>query len=63
MKVTNNAYELLWGKLNEIEQMANNGILQTNSRDCCLEIKSLVSDARQIMRQEFYVPELQEIKI
>lgn len=63
MKVTNNAYELLWEKLNEIEQTANAGVLDNTSRECCLAVKGLVVDARQIMKNEFYVPELQEIKI
>lgn len=55
MKVTNNAYELLWAKLSEIEQMATARILQKNSRDCCLEIQGLVVDARQIIKNEFIV--------
>ncbi|QEJ97102.1 hypothetical protein [Treponema phagedenis] len=54
MKVSADAYSLLDGKLFEIENTATSGILQKNPRDCCVEIKNIVFEIRQILKNEFY---------
>lgn len=55
MKITKQAYELLWNKLAEIEEAAISGALENTSEKKCLEIKGLVCDARQIIKNEFIV--------
>ncbi|MFC2599679.1 MAG: hypothetical protein ACFNX1_00685 [Treponema lecithinolyticum] len=55
MTVSNNAYSLLADKLQQIENTAMDGGLYVDSRECCLAIRALVYQARQIMQNEFYV--------
>lgn len=55
MTVSNNAYSLLEEKLQQIENAAMDGILQTDACKCCLHIRTLVFEARQIVKNEFYV--------
>ena len=66
MKVSNNAYSLLEEKLQQIEntleeklqQIENtavDGILDNDARDCCMKIRSLVFEVRQIIKKEFYL--------
>lgn len=55
MKITNQAYSLLWDKLSEIEEAAISGALDNTSEKKCLEIKGLVCDARQIIKNEFII--------
>lgn len=54
MKVSNNAYSLLEEKLQQIENTATDGILQKEARDCCMQIRNLVFEVRQIIKNEFY---------
>ncbi|WP_428769335.1 hypothetical protein V1L52_10160 [Treponema sp. HNW] len=55
MKVSDNAYSLLEEKLQRIENTAVDGILQKDARDCCMEIRNLVFETRQIIKNEFYL--------
>lgn len=55
MTVSNDAYSLLESKLQQIENAAMDGILQTDARKCCMHIRALVFEARQIVKNEFYV--------
>jgi len=55
MTVSDNAYSLLEDKLQQIENTAMDGGLYVDSRECCLAIRALVYQARQIMQNEFYV--------
>lgn len=55
MTVSNNAYSLLEEKLQQIENTAMDGGLYVDPRECCLAIRGLVYQARQIMQNEFYV--------
>jgi len=55
MTVSNNAYSLLEEKLQQIENTATDGILQKEARDCCMQIRNLVFEVRQIIKNEFYL--------
>ena len=55
MTVSNDAYSLLESKLQQIENAAMDGILQDDARKCCMYIRALVFEARQIVKSEFYV--------
>ena len=55
MTVSNNAYSLLEEKLQQIENTATDGILQKEARDCCMHIRNLVFEVRQIIKKEFYL--------
>ncbi len=55
MEVTKEAYSLLEAKLEEIEQVVNNGLINNNERLACLNVKNLVHEACQIMDENFIV--------
>lgn len=55
MKVSDNAYSLLEEKFRQIENTAVDGILQNEARDCCMKIRNLVFEVRQIIKKEFYL--------
>lgn len=57
MKVTDNAFELLWNKLDQIESLAISGVLDDAGREACLQIRAEVVNARQIMKNEFVLYE------
>ena len=54
MTVSNNAYSLLEEKLQQIENTATDGILDNDARTCCMRIRNLVFEVRQIIKNEFY---------
>ena len=54
MTVSNNAYSLLEEKLQQIENTAANSILGNDARTCCMRIRNLVFEVRQIIKNEFY---------
>lgn len=55
MKTTNDAYQTIMERLMQIENVAVSGVLNGNSRDCCLKIKNLVYETRQDVRQSFLI--------
>lgn len=55
MKVSDNAYSLLEEKFRQIENTATDGILDNDARDCCMKIRNLVFEVRQIIKKEFYL--------
>ena len=55
MTVSNNAYSLLEEKLQQIENTATDGILGNDARTCCMRIRNLVFEVRQIIKKEFYL--------
>jgi|GEM_PF-1303182 hypothetical protein len=55
IKTTKNSYELLQGKLTEIEKIAISGILNGNAEDRLRDVRNLVFETRQCINQSFYV--------
>lgn len=55
IKASKNCYELLKGKLTDIEKTATAGILDGKAEQSCLEIKTLVLEAMQTINENFYV--------
>ncbi len=55
IKTSKNCYGLLQDKLTDIERAATDGILNGNTEQSCLEIKTLVLEAMQTINENFYV--------
>lgn len=55
IKTTKNSYELLQGKLTEIEKTAISGILNGNAEDRLRDVRNLVFETRQCINQSFYI--------
>lgn len=62
MKTTNEAYSLIDEKLTRIEQSAVSGVLDGDARRACLDIKTLVYETRQVLRDNFIDDDGPEVK-